>query len=52
MKDTPDVPVLCNLEVVLMPNGEVISTGKTLGWFKDFRKYLTIKVAEEKTKVK
>jgi len=26
-----------------MPNGEIISLGKTIGYFKDFKKYLTIK---------
>ena len=35
--------VVCNLECVLMPNGEIISLGKTIGYFKDFKKYLTIK---------
>jgi len=34
---------LCNLEVVVMPNGEVICHGKTIGWTKDLKKYLTIK---------
>ena len=25
---------VCNLEVVLMPNGEVICNGQSLGWLK------------------
>ena len=28
------------LEVVVMPNNEVISMGKTLGWFKDFKGHM------------
>lgn len=28
------------LSVVVMPNGEVICLGKTIGWFKDLQKYL------------
>ena len=34
---------LCNLEVIVMPNGEVLSRGKSLGWIKDFKKGLTAK---------
>ena len=34
---------VCNLEVVLMPQGEVICLGKTVGWFKDLKEYLTEK---------
>ncbi len=36
----PDKITLCKLECVLMPNGEVISMGKTIGWFKDLKPYL------------
>lgn len=32
---------ICQLECVLMENGEIISAGKTIGWFKDMKKYLT-----------
>jgi hypothetical protein len=39
----PDKIVVCNLEVLVMPNGEVISNGKLLGWFKELKKYLTLK---------
>jgi hypothetical protein len=28
------------LQSVLMPNGEVICNGKTVGWYKDLSKYL------------
>ncbi len=41
MKETPEVVTLCNLQVVAMPNGEIICAGKTVGWFKDIGKYLT-----------
>ena len=40
IKKQPEEITVCNLEVVLMPNGEIISLGKTLGWFKDFKEYL------------
>lgn len=43
MKEIPDEITTCNLECLLMPNGEVISAGKSLGWFKDFSKFLTKK---------
>jgi hypothetical protein len=33
---------ICSLEVVLMPNGEIISLGKTLGWFKMYKDFLTV----------
>lgn len=41
--EQPDEIKLCNLEVVLMPNGEVICHGKTVGWFDTLQKYLSIK---------
>jgi len=40
MKKQPKETTICNLECVLMPNGEIISLGKTIGWFKEFKKYL------------
>jgi len=40
IKKQPKEITVCNLEVVLMPNGEIISLGKTLGWFKDFKECL------------
>lgn len=39
----PDEMTLCNLEVLLMPNGEVICKGKSIGWFKELKKFLSIK---------
>lgn len=29
----PNVPMLCNLECILMPNGEILSMGRHVGWF-------------------
>ena len=29
----PEEITLCKLDAVLMPNGEVISNGKSIGWF-------------------
>jgi len=40
MKKQPKEIVVCKLDVVLMPQGEVIFLGKTIGWFKDLKKYL------------
>ncbi len=38
---------ICTLDVLLMPNGEVLCLGKTLGWFDALRKYLSIKDAKD-----
>ena len=40
MKEQPKEITICNLEVLLMPQGELICLGKTVGWFKDFKKVL------------
>ena len=37
----PKEITICNLNCVLMPQGEIISKGKTLGWFKDLGDVLT-----------
>lgn len=39
----PDQITLATLEVVVMPQGEIICLGKTVGWVKEFGKYLTVK---------
>lgn len=45
MDKQPKEITVCYLEVVLMPNGEIISLGKTVGWFRDYKDYLTPKEA-------
>jgi len=45
MKQTPAEITVCHLEVVVMPNGEVICAGKSLGWVTGkggLGKYLTV----------
>lgn len=41
--EQPDNITLCLLEVVVMPNGEVICLGKTIGWFKNLKEHLSVK---------
>ncbi len=43
MEKQPDKMTICHLKCLLMPNGEIISLGKTIGWFRDFKDYLTKK---------
>lgn len=43
MDKQPEEITVCELECVLMPQGEIICSGKTIGWFKEFKKYLTKK---------
>lgn len=40
MKRAPKEITVCWLEVVVMPNGEVICLGKTVGWVKTLGPYL------------
>lgn len=40
MKKIPKEITLCKLECVLMPQGEILCLGKTIGWFKDLKSYL------------
>ena len=49
MKKLPDKIMVCNLEVVLMPNGEIICLGKTVGWFREIGKYLEVKTKESES---
>ena len=44
MKEAPEEMTICNLEVLVMPNGEVLCGGVSLGHVKDLGKYLTPKV--------
>ena len=41
LKKAPADITVCSLEVVVMPNGEVICDGKTVGWVSSLGKYLT-----------
>ena len=41
--EQPKEITICNLECVLMPNGEILSAGKSLGWIKEFKDFLTKK---------
>lgn len=40
MKKQPNEITLCTLDVVVMPNGEIICLGETLGMFEKFKKFL------------
>ena len=42
MDEQPKEITVCNLQVILMPQGEIICLGKTVGWFKNLKKYLTV----------
>lgn len=44
MDKQPEEITAAYLEVVIMPSGEIISLGKTIGWFKDYQKYLKAKI--------
>jgi len=37
----PEEITVCHLDVVLMPNKEVICLGKTVRWFDQLKDYLT-----------
>ena len=41
MKSAPTEITIAKLEVVVMPNGEVICLGQSLGWVKTLGKHLT-----------
>lgn len=40
---TPKEMTICNLEVLVMPNREVLCMGKSIGWIDEFGKCLTKK---------
>lgn len=40
MEKLPEQIILATLEVVVVPNGEIICQGTTVGWFRDLSKYL------------
>ena len=41
MKENPEEISLAKLEVVVMPNGEIICLGKTVGYVSELGKYLS-----------
>jgi len=43
MEKQPESITVCYLECVLMPNGEIICNGKTVGWFRELKNYLVKK---------
>ena len=47
MKDKPKEMIIAKLEVLIMPNGEILCSGKTIGWFNDFKKYLSKPVKDD-----
>lgn len=44
--EKPNEMTICNLEVLVMPNGEILCKGKTIGWFEGLKEFLTPKVKE------
>lgn len=43
MTKAPGVITVCNLEVIVMPNGEVLCLGKTVGWVSELGRFLEAK---------
>ena len=44
MKEAPEEMTICNLEVLVMPNGEILCLGKSIGWVDKLGEYLTPKI--------
>lgn len=42
LRKPPAEITVAHLEVVVMPNGEVICLGRTLGWIKELGKYIQV----------
>ena len=42
LRTAPDQPTVCSLEVLVMPNGEVLCLGKTVGWLKKLGRLITV----------
>lgn len=40
MEKQPEQMTMCTIECLLMPNGEILIAGKTIGWFDKLKKYL------------
>ena len=43
MYKIPESITLCTLDIIVMPNGEIICKGIILGWFENFKEYISIK---------
>ena len=43
MTKPPKEITLCNLEVIVMPNGEILCLGQSLGWVRKLGRALTVK---------
>lgn len=41
MQSNPETIMIAKLEVVVMPNGEIICAGNTVGWVSDIGKYIS-----------
>lgn len=41
MTEAPEEMTLCTLQVLVMPNGEVICKGNSIGWVDELGKFLT-----------
>lgn len=37
MLTVPEEITVCLLQCIIMPNGEIISNGKTVGYFRDYK---------------
>lgn len=46
--EQPNDLTICNLEVLVMPNGEILCQGDTIGRFRTYKKYLSIKPKKKK----
>ena len=48
IESQPKKMTVCTLECVLMPQGELITKGKSIGWFKDFKDFLHLYTPESR----
>ena len=47
LEEQPEEMKVALMEVLIMPNGEVINRGETIGWYDKLVKYLYIKEEEQ-----
>jgi hypothetical protein len=43
MEEKPETITVCELECMVLPNGEILCKGKTIGYFEEYKEYLKIK---------